>query len=63
MVKASTNRASFFRFLGGGSDDLVAVKLHRRAIKVAEIRHNSNVINIDNIASAPLARDLQATRL
>lgn len=63
MVKTSTNLANFFRPHGGRSDDLVAVKLHRRGIKVAEIRHNSNVINIDNIASAPLARDLQVTRL
>ena len=63
MAKTSTKLSSFFRLLGGGSDDLVAVKLHRRAIKVAEIRHNSNVINIDNMASAPLTHDLQITRL
>ena len=63
MAKTSTKLASFFRLLGGASDDLVAVKLHRRAIKVAEIRHNSNVINIDNMASAPLTHDLQVTRL
>jgi hypothetical protein len=54
MAKTLTKLASFFRPLGGGSDDLVAVKLHRRAITVAEIRHNSNVINIDTIASAPV---------
>ena len=63
MAKTLTKLASFFRPLGGGSDDLVAVKLHRRAITVAEIRHNSNVINIDTIASAPLARDLQVARI
>ena len=63
MVKTSTNLASFFRLHGGRSDDLVAVNLHRREIKLAEIRHNSNVINIDNMASAPLTHDLQVTRL
>ena len=63
MEKTSTSLASFFRPHGGGSDDLVTVKHHRRDIKVAEIRHNSNVINIENIASTPLARDLQVTRL
>jgi type II secretory pathway component PulF len=63
MAKTLTKLASFFRPLGGGSDDLVAVKLHRRANTVAEIRHNSNVINIDTIASAPLARDLQVARI
>ena len=63
MAKTITKLASFFRPLGGGSDDLVAVKLHLRAIKVSEIRHNSNVINIDTIASAPLAHDLQVARI
>ena len=63
MAKTLTKLASFFRPLGGGSDDLVAVKLHLRFIKVAEIRHNSNVINIDTIGSAPLAHDLQGARI
>ena len=63
MAKTLTKLASFFRPLGGGSDDLVAVKLHRRAITVAEIRHNSNVINIDTIASAPLAHDFRVARI
>lgn len=61
MAKTLTNLASFLRPLGGGTDDLVAIKLHRRAITVAEVRQNSNVINIDNIASAPLPCDLQIT--
>ncbi len=63
MAKTLTKLASFFRPLGGGSDDLVAVRLHLRVIKVSEIRHNSNVINIDTIASAPLAYDLQVVRI
>ena len=63
MAKTLTKLASFFRPLGGGSDDLVAVKLHLRVIKVSEIRHNSNVIIIDTIASAPLAHDLQVVRI
>ena len=54
MAKTLTKLASFFRPLGGRSDDLVAVKLHQSAVTVAEIRHNSNVINIDTIASVPL---------
>ena len=63
MAKTLTNLASFLRPLGGGTDVLVAVKLHRRSITVAEVRHNSNVINIDNIASAPLPRPLEPNRL
>ena len=63
MAKTLTKLASFFRPLGGGSDDPVAIKLHLRVIKIAEIRHNSNVINIDTIASAPLAHDLRVARI
>ena len=63
MAKTLTKLASFFRPLGGGSDDPVAVKLHLRVIKVSEIRHNSNVINIDTIGSAPLAHDFRVARI
>ena len=52
MATALTKFASFFRPIGKGSDEVVAIKLHPKAVKVAEVRLNSNVINIDNLASA-----------
>lgn len=47
--------------IGGGTDDLLAVKLHHNALTVAEVRHKSNVIKIDQLASAALPRKLEAT--
>ena len=52
MATALTKFASFFRPIGKGSDEVVAIKLHPKTVKVAEVRLNSNVINIYNIASA-----------
>ena len=52
MATALTKFASFFRPIGKGSDEVVAIKLHPKAVTVAEVRLNSNVINIDNLASA-----------
>jgi len=63
MAKTLPKLASFLRPLGGGSDDLVAVNLGRRLISVAEVRHNSNVINIDNLTSTPLTREVRLNRL
>ena len=63
MAKTLPKIASFLRPIGKGSDDLVAVKLHTRAVTVAEVRHNSNVVNIDNLASAGLPRDLDMKNL
>ena len=56
MVKTLTNLASFLRPLAGGTDVLVAAKLHLLSNTVAEFRHNSNVIytNVIAIASLPL---------
>jgi len=63
MAKTLPKIANFLRPLGKGSDDLVAVKLHSRAVTVTEVRHNSNVINIDNLASAGLPRNLDMQNL
>ncbi len=63
MAKTLPKIASFLRPLGKGTDELVAVKLHSRAVTVAEVRHNSNVINIDNLASAGLPRNLDIQNL
>ena len=52
MATALTKFASFFRPIGKGSDEAVAIKLHPKALTVAEVRLNSNVINIYNLASA-----------
>ncbi len=61
MARTLTRLASMLKPIGGGADDLVAVKLHHNALTVAEVRHKSNVIKIDQLASAALPRKLEAT--
>ena len=63
MATALTKFASFFRPIGKGSDEVVAIKLHPKALTVAEVRLNSNVINIDNLVSAGLPRQLDIHNL
>ncbi|MEK9962295.1 MAG: hypothetical protein VXB94_12090, partial [Rhodobiaceae bacterium] len=47
--------------IGSGTNDLDAVKLHYNAITVAEVRHKSNLIKIDQLASAALPRNIEPT--
>ena len=56
MARSLTKFASFLRPIGKGSDALVAVKLHSNAVTLAEVRHKSNVINIDQLGSVELLR-------
>ena len=63
MARTFTRNASFLRPIGKGSDDLVAVKLHNKAITVAEVLHKSNVINIEQLASIALPRKLDVQNL
>ena len=59
MARTLTRLASMLKPIGGGADDLVAVKLHHNALTVAEVRHKSNVIKIDQLASAAFPRKLE----
>ena len=61
MARTLTRFASFLKPIGGGADDLLAVKLHNSALTVAEVRHKSNVIKIDQLASAALPRKIEPT--
>lgn len=61
MARSLTKLATMLKPIGGGTDDLVAVKLHHNAITVAEVRHKSNVIKIDQLASAALPRNIEPT--
>ena len=63
MARSLTRFASFLRPIGKGSDEIVAVKLHNKALTVAEVRHKSNVINIGQLASVALPRKLDIQNL
>lgn len=63
MASSLSRFASYLRPIGKGTDELVAVKLHNKALTVAEVRHKSNVINIDQLASVALPRKLDIQNL
>jgi len=63
MAQSLSRFASFLRPIGKGTDELVAVKLHANALTVAEVRHKSNVINVEHLASAALPRKLDLQNL
>ena len=54
MARSLTKQTTTLKPIGSGTDDLDAVKLHHSAITIAEVRHKSNVIKIDQLASAVL---------
>ena len=54
MARSLTKLATMLKPIGSGTNDLDAVKLHYDAITVAEVRHKSNLIKIDQLASAAL---------
>ena len=58
MGKTLTSLAQILRPIGGGTDEIVAVKLHPNAVSVSEIRDTGKVIFIDNLATVALPRKL-----
>ena len=59
MAQTLAKFAKFFRPIGKGSDDIVAIKLHDRSITIAEIEIKSNIIHLENLATAPLPRPVE----
>ena len=55
MAPTLAKFAKFFRTIGRGSGDIVAVKLHNLSITIAKIDIKSNIIHLENLASAPLS--------
>ncbi|MGC6535926.1 MAG: PilN domain-containing protein [Candidatus Puniceispirillaceae bacterium] len=58
MASTLSSLAQILRPLGGGTDTLVAVKLHSNAVTVAEIRNSGKEILVDHLASVSLPRIL-----
>ena len=58
MGKTLTSLAQILKPIGGGADEIVAVKLHPNAVSVAEIRDTGKTIFIDNLATVALPRRL-----
>lgn len=59
MAQKLAKFVKFFRLIGKCSADIVAVKLHYPDITIHEIDIKSNIINLENLVSAPLPRAVE----
>ena len=55
MAQTLAKFAKFSQTIGKGSGDIVAIKLHNRSITIFKIDIKSNIIHLENLASAPLS--------
>lgn len=58
MGKTLTSLAQILKPIGGGSDEIAAIKLHPNAVIVGEIRDSGKNIFVDNLATVALPRKL-----
>ena len=61
MANTLSSLAQILRPIGGGTDNIVAVKLHSNAVTVAELRNTGKEVSIEHLASVAFPRllDLQ----
>lgn len=63
MDKTLAKFAKFRNPSGKYAGEIIAIKLSPHGFTVAEVRVKSNVIQIDNIATKPLARKLNLDKI
>ena len=59
MAQTLAKLTKFSRPIGKGSDDVVAIKLHNLSVTIAEIEVKSNIIYLENLASAAFPRPIE----
>ncbi|MGC6529452.1 MAG: PilN domain-containing protein [Candidatus Puniceispirillaceae bacterium] len=63
MASTLSSFAQILRPIGGGTDSIVAVKLHSNAVTVAEVKNTGKEIIIEHLASVALPRPLDLQNL
>ena len=58
MANSLSSFAQILRPLGGGLDNIVAVKLHSNAVTVAEVKNTGKDISVQHLASVALPREV-----
>jgi len=59
MAQTLAKLAKFFRPIGKASDDDVAITLHDPSVTIAEIEVKSDIIHLENLASAAFPRPIE----
>jgi hypothetical protein len=63
MAQTLAKLAKFFRPIGKGSDYVVAITLHDPSVTIAEIEVKSDIIHLENLASAAFPRPIEWQQL
>jgi len=63
MAQTLDKLTKFFRPIGKGSDDVVAITLHDPSVTIAEIEVKSDIIHLENLASAAFQRPIEWQQL
>ncbi|NBP49423.1 MAG: hypothetical protein EBU63_08750 [Alphaproteobacteria bacterium] len=63
MAQTLAKLAKFFRPIGKASDDVVAITLHDPSVTIAEIEVKSDIIHLENLASAAFPRPIEWQQL
>ena len=63
MANTLSSLAQILRPIGGGTDNIVAVKLHSNAVTVAELRNTGKEVSIEHLASVAFPRPLDLQNL
>ena len=63
MAQTLAKLAKFFRPIGKASDDVVAITLHDPSVTIAEIEVKSDIIHLENLASAAFQRPIEWQQL
>ena len=58
MAQTLAKFAKFFRPIGKGSDDVVAIKLHDPSVTIAEVEIKSNIFHLENLTNAAFPRPI-----
>lgn len=63
MAQTLAKLAKFFRPIGKASDDVVAITLHDPNVTIPEIEVKSDIIHLENLASAAFPRPIEWQQL
>ena len=63
MANTLSSLAQILRPIGGGTDNIVAVKLHSNAVTVAELRNTGKEVSVEHLSSVAFPRPLDLQNL
>ena len=63
MAQTLTKFAKFFRPIGKGTDEIVAIRIHKQGISLAEVDATQHRIRLENLLTIPLPRAVDVRQI